>query len=82
MGDTRSQTGPTVPTGPQVNKLRQLGDGAWLYIITHYKGAQPRLRVIQDPVSRLKPETLYRQVQVVIKEANGVGHGEGIVLEV
>ena len=65
-----------------MDKLRQLGDRGCLHIVTHCKGAQPRLRVIQDPVSRLNPETLYRQVQVVIKEANGVGHGEGIVLEV
>ncbi|MBW2149003.1 MAG: DUF3883 domain-containing protein, partial [Deltaproteobacteria bacterium] len=34
----RSQSGCIVLTGPEVDKLQQLGDRAWLYIVTFCKG--------------------------------------------
>jgi len=64
-----------------VDKLRQLGDRAWLYIVTHCKGAQPRLRIIQDPISKLNPEMLYRQVQFVVEEADWATQGLTVSLE-
>ena len=74
----RSQTGAIILTGPEVDKLRQLGDRAWLYIVTHCKGEQPRLRIIQDPISKLNPEVLYRQVQFVVDEGDWSSHGQEI----
>jgi len=71
----RSQTGAIILTGPEVDKLRQLGDRAWLYIVTFCRGERPKLRIIQDPISKLNPEMLYRQVQFVVKESDWSGHG-------
>ncbi len=71
----RSQTGAIILTGPEVDKLRQLGERAWLYIVTHCKGEQPRLRILQDPISKLNPEMLYRQVQFLVKEADWGKYG-------
>ncbi|NIA11344.1 MAG: DUF3883 domain-containing protein, partial [Nitrospiraceae bacterium] len=51
----RAQSGAIILTGPEVDKLRQLGDRAWLYIVTFCKGERPRLRIIQDPLSKLNP---------------------------
>lgn len=62
----RSQSGAIVLTGPEVDKLRQLGERAWLYIVTFCKSERPKLRIIQDPISKLTPEMLYRQVQFVV----------------
>ena len=77
----RSQTGAIILTGPEVDKLRQLGDRAWLYIVTHCKGEQPRLRIIQDPISKLNPEMLYRQVQFVVNEADWATKGEELNIQ-
>ena len=72
----RSQTGAIILTGPEVDKLWQLGDRAWLYIVTFCRGERPKLRIIQDPISKLNPEMLYRQVQFVVKEADWATKGE------
>jgi len=64
----RAQTGPIVLTAPELDKLRQLGERAWLYIVTFCKGQRPRLHRIQDPISKLTPEMLYRQVQYLVDE--------------
>ncbi|HDH57201.1 MAG TPA: DUF3883 domain-containing protein [Bacteroidetes bacterium] len=74
----RSQTGAIILTGPEMDKLRQLGDRAWLYIITHCKGEQPRLRIIQDPISKLNPEMLYRQVQYFVEESDWLDKGDEV----
>lgn len=71
----RSQTGAIVLTGPELDKLKQLGDRAWLYIVTFCKGETPRLRIIQDPVPQLHPEMLYRQVQYMVHEEDWKGAG-------
>jgi superfamily II DNA or RNA helicase len=64
----RAQSGPIVLTGPEVDKLRQLWERAWLYVVTFCKGERPRLRIIQDPISRLNPEVLYRQIQYLVAQ--------------
>jgi hypothetical protein len=69
----RALSGAIVLTGPEMDKLRQLGDRAWLYIVTFCKpvkdaNEKPKLRIIQNPISKLKPEMLYRQVQFMIEE--------------
>lgn len=53
-----------------MDKLRQLGERAWLYIVTFCKEERPRLRIIQDPISRLNPEMLYRQIQYLVEEGD------------
>ena len=58
----RAQTGGVMLTAPEVDKLRQLGDRAFLYIVTFCKGEKPKLRIIQDPMANLHPAMLYRQV--------------------
>jgi superfamily II DNA or RNA helicase len=74
----RAQTGAIVLTGPEVDKLRQLGERAWLYIVTFCKGERPRLRIIQDPISRLNPEMLYRQIQYLVEEGDWAAQGEEV----
>ncbi len=93
----RAQSGAIVLTGPEVDKLRQLGERAWLYIVTFCKGwgegvqpaetdkmsaspkmSAPRLRIIQDPISRLNPEMLYRQIQYVVQEGDWNAQGEEV----
>ena len=54
----RAQSGIIVLTGPELDKLHQLGKRAWLYVVTHCKGERPRLRTIQDPIPKLTPEML------------------------
>ncbi|MBW1908254.1 MAG: DUF3883 domain-containing protein [Deltaproteobacteria bacterium] len=74
----RAQSGAIVLTGPELDKLRQLGERAWLYIATFCKSEQPLLRIIQDPVPKLNPEMLYRQVQFFVEEKDWTGQGEEI----
>jgi hypothetical protein len=74
----RAQSGAIVLTGPEVDKLRQLGERAWLYVVTFCKGERPRLRVIQDPISRLNPEMLYRQIQYLVEEGDWAQQGEEV----
>jgi hypothetical protein len=72
----RAQSGAVVLTAPEVDKLRQLGDRAFLYIVTFCKGEKPKLKVIQDPMSSLHPKMLYRQVQFMVDEADWKQQGE------
>lgn len=72
----RAQTGDIVLTGPEVDKLMQLGERAWLYIVTFCKEGRPRLRIIQDPISKLNPEVLYRQIQYLVEEDDWERQGE------
>jgi HSP20 family molecular chaperone IbpA len=77
----RAQSGAVIITGPEVDKLRQLADRAFLYVVTFCKGDKPRLRIIQDPISKLNPEMLYRQVQYLVEEADWSHNGEEVTLE-
>jgi Domain of unknown function (DUF3883) len=74
----RAQSGAIVLTGPELDKLRQLSSRAWLYIATFCKGEKPRLRIIQDPIPKLNPEMLYRQVQFMVEESDWAGKGEEV----
>lgn len=74
----RAQSGAIVLTGPELDKLRQLGERAWLYVITFCKGECPRLRVIQNPISKLKPEMLFRQIQYLVEEGDWATKGEEV----
>lgn len=74
----RSPSGAIVLTGPELDKLRQLGDRAWLYIVTFCKSEKPRLRIIQDPISKLTPEMLYQQVQFIVEESDWANRGEEV----
>ena len=74
----RAQSGAIILTGPELDKLRQLGDRAWLYVVTSCKDERPKLRIIQDPICKLSPEMLYRQVQFLVEESDWVGHGEEV----
>jgi hypothetical protein len=75
----RAQSGPIVLTGPEVNKLRQLEERAFLYIVTRCRAAQPRLRIIQNPLAQLTPEMLYRQVQYLVLEQDWAGRGQEVI---
>lgn len=72
----RAQTGCVVLTAPEVDKLTQLGDRAFLYIVTCCKGETPTLRIIQDPMASLHPKMLYRQVQFMVDEADWKQYGD------
>jgi len=72
----RARSGAIVLTGPELDKLRQLGERAWLYIVTSCKSEKPFLRIIQDPIPKLNPEMLYRQIQFLVDEKDWTGEGE------
>lgn len=74
----RSQTGAIVLTGPELDKLRQLGQRAWLYVVTFCRGDRHRLRIIQDPIPKLSPQVLYRQVQFIVDERDWSAEGEPV----
>jgi superfamily II DNA or RNA helicase len=74
----RARSGAVVITGPELDKLRQLSERAWLYVITFCKAEKPILRIIQDPISKLNPEMLYRQVQYLVEEENWAAQGQSV----
>jgi hypothetical protein len=82
----RAKSRAIVLTGSEVDKLRQLGGRAWLFVVTFCKpglggvevGERPRLRIIQDPISRLNPEMLYRQIQYLVEEGDWAQQGEEV----
>lgn len=74
----RSESGAIVLTGPEIDKLSQLGERAFLYIVTFCKTDRPRLRIIQNPMTQLNPEQLYRQVQYLVDEREWQQKGEEI----
>lgn len=76
----RAVSGPIIITGPELDKLRQLQERAHLYIVTHCKGERPRLRIIQNPMTRLTPEMLYRQVQWLVNEHDWLKQGNDVEL--
>lgn len=76
----RAQSGAVVLTGPEVDKLRQLGDRAWLYVVCACKSPSPVLRYIQDPIPKLNLDALYRQVQFIVQEQDWLSHGQPTLL--
>jgi hypothetical protein len=59
--------------GARADKLAQLGARAWLYVVTACKSERPTLRIIQDPIPKLHPKMLYRQVQFLVEERDWRG---------
>jgi hypothetical protein len=74
----RALTGDIVFYAPEVDKLEQLGDRAFLYIVTNCKGEKPRLRIIQNPFPQLKHENLFRAIQYVVDKENWEAKGEDV----
>jgi hypothetical protein len=77
----RSQTGAIMVTSAEVDKLKQLGERAWLYVVTFCKSEKPLLHIIQDPFSKLSPDMLYRQIQYLVNEKDWQSHGEAVHVE-
>jgi hypothetical protein len=57
-------------TSPEVDKLRQLQDRAYLYIVTFCKTEKPQLHLVKNPMSKLTPEVLYRDVQYLVGQSD------------
>jgi|GEM_PF-2289370 len=74
----RAQTGAIQLTAPELDKLRQLGERAWLYIVTMCRSESPRLRIIQNPLSKLDPGELYKRIQYVVRKEQWSAHGEDV----
>lgn len=72
----RAQSGAIMVTGPEVDKLKQLGERGWLYVVTFCRSEKPLLTLIQDPFNKLSPDMLYRQVQFLVDENDWKSHGE------
>jgi len=72
----RADTGAIILTGPEVDKLRQLAERAWLYVVTQCKQGQPQLNVIQEPLSKLSPEMLFRQIQYFVTQEQWTSYAE------
>lgn len=64
----RSAAGPVMLSENEINRLGQLGDSAWLYIVTHCK-SEPKLFVVQNPVEKLTFEQKSKGVQYLLPEA-------------
>ena len=58
----RSETGGIMLSENEMNRLGQLGDAAWLYIVVHCK-SKPELYRIQNPAARLTFELMTKGVQ-------------------
>lgn len=52
----------------EMNRLGQLGESAWLYIMTHCK-SEPQLYRIQDPAHNLQFEKKSKGVQFFLHES-------------
>ena len=72
----RAAGGAVMLTGPEVDKLRQLGERAWLYIVTSCRDEMPHLHIIQDPLSKLAPAALYRQIQYLVSQDDWSSHSQ------
>lgn len=76
----RARTGDIVFYAPEVDKLRQLGDRAFLYVVTFAKSEQPRLRIIQDPIPQLERHNQFRAVQYLVDRENWETKGTEVEL--
>ncbi len=72
----RATTGAIVITSSERDKLAQLKDRAFLYIVTQCRSALPRLRIIPNPMDCLNPEQWYRQVQYLVQLSDWQHQGE------
>ena len=58
----RAESGGIMLSENEMNRLGQLGDAAWLYIVVHCK-SKPQLHRIQNPAKRLTFELMTKGVQ-------------------
>jgi len=64
----RAETGMIIITENEVNRLKQLGDKAWLYIVTGCKRDFPKLHIIQNPISKLTLKEIITQIKYSVDE--------------
>ena len=69
----RAQTGAVMLSENELNRLRQLGKSAWLYIVTNCK-SKPVLQCFQNPGNLLQATPLYGQVQYLVPEKEWKKH--------
>ena len=58
----RSQEGGVMVSENEMNRLSQLGDSAWLYIVVNCK-SNPKLHRIQNPADKLQFELKFKRIQ-------------------
>lgn len=61
----RAGEGPVMISENEMNRLRQLGESAWLYVVSHCK-SHPRLYRIKDPGNELNTEEKSKGVQYLV----------------
>lgn len=64
----RAEDGNIILTENEVNRLKQLGDKAWLYIVTDCKRDLPKLNIIQNPISKLILKELISQIKYSVDQ--------------
>lgn len=64
----RAETGLIVLTENEVNRLKQLGDKAWLYIVTDCKRDIPKINFIQNPISKLTLKEIISKIKYSVDE--------------
>lgn len=65
----RSLDGGVMLSENEMNRLAQLGDKAWLYIVTNCS-YEPKLHRIHDPANRISFEKLHKGVQYLATKEN------------
>lgn len=63
----RSQDGAVMLSDNEMFRLEQLGQSAWLYIVTHCK-SHPQLFVFQNPAATLRFDKMIKGVQYLLPE--------------
>ncbi|MAM23118.1 MAG: helicase [Croceibacter sp.] len=63
----RAADGGVMISENEMNRLRQLGTTAWLYVVNHCK-SKPQLHRIQNPGNVLQSEVLSKGIQYFVKE--------------
>lgn len=61
----RAGEGPVMISENEMNRLRQLGDSDWLYIVSNRK-SNPALYRIQDPGNKLNCKELSKGIQYLV----------------
>ena len=71
----RAGTGDVMISENEWNRLGQLGETAWLYVVTECRGAgEPRLTIVQDPANTLMARELSRGVQHLVSHREWKKH--------
>jgi len=64
----RAAEGPIMISENEMNRLRQLGDSAWLYVVSNCK-SEPTLFRIQNPGKRLESKELSKGIKYLVSVA-------------